>query len=136
MCIRDRKESINLNNVSFGYNDRMILEEINLQIKKGETIAFVGGSGSGKTSLIGLLCGFFEINKGQILLDGVSINRFSKSGYRQLFGLVTHCLLYTSDAADERYSVDTGGRRIIKKKTNIHTADATINIHTEHIEQV
>ncbi|MBK6340915.1 MAG: ABC transporter ATP-binding protein [Bacteroidetes bacterium] len=87
--VNDLKESINLNNVSFGYNDRMILEEINLQIKKGETIAFVGGSGSGKTSLIGLLCGFFEINKGQILLDGVSINRFSKSGYRQLFGLVT-----------------------------------------------
>lgn len=87
--INDFKENIEFRNVSFAYTERLVLDQINLSIKKGETVAFVGSSGSGKTSLIGLICGFFEASKGEILLDGIPINKLSKKAYRALFGLVT-----------------------------------------------
>lgn len=87
--INDFKDSLCVENVSFSYGDRLVLDNINLDIKKGKTIALVGESGSGKTTLANIICGFYEVNKGNIELDKIAIDTFSKSDYRSLFGLVT-----------------------------------------------
>lgn len=68
--------------VSFGYNDNLVLKEMNFKIKSGSTIGFVGKSGSGKTTIFNLLCKLYNINSGQILLDGNDISELDEKSIR------------------------------------------------------
>lgn len=80
---------IEYNNVSFGYYvGKNVLENINLSIKPGETIAFVGPSGAGKTTLVNLLPRFYEINEGSITIDGVNIQDVTMESLRKQIGIV------------------------------------------------
>jgi ATP-binding cassette subfamily B protein len=81
---------INFNNVSFSYKDgkQGALKNFNLKIRKGESVALVGKSGSGKTTFIKLLMRFFDTGKGEITIDGVNINSFSKDSLKKLMGVV------------------------------------------------
>lgn len=81
--------NIHYDNVSFEYNDgRPVLENINLEIKAGEMIAFVGPSGAGKTTLINLLPRFYDTTKGSISIDGVNIKDYTLSSLRSQIGTV------------------------------------------------
>ncbi len=80
---------IRFENVYFAYKDEdWVLKDINLDIKPGERIAFVGATGAGKTSLVSLLLRFYEFQKGNVYLDGVSIKEINIKPYRQNFALV------------------------------------------------
>ncbi|WP_433944440.1 ABC transporter ATP-binding protein [Paenibacillus sp. SN-8-1] len=75
--------------VSFGYNDQqMLIEDMNIDVKQGQTIAIVGPTGAGKTTLINLLMRFYEVNEGRITVDGVNITDFKRGNLRNLFGMV------------------------------------------------
>jgi ATP-binding cassette subfamily B protein len=76
--------------VRFNYpgSETPVLEGVNFEIKAGEKIAFVGQNGAGKTTLIKLILRFYEPTSGEILLDGININRFSKEEYRARFGVI------------------------------------------------
>lgn len=76
--------------VGFKYpgNRKKVLDKINLQIKPGETVAFAGRSGAGKTTLIKLLLRFYDLTKGKILIDGVDITKLEKSHLRSFIGVV------------------------------------------------
>ena len=81
--------NIHYDNVSFEYNDgRPVLENINLKIKAGEMVAFVGPSGAGKTTLINLLPRFYDTTKGSISIDGVNIKDYTLSLLRGQIGTV------------------------------------------------
>ena len=81
--------NIHYDNVSFEYDDgRPILENINLEIKAGEMVAFVGPSGAGKTTLINLLPRFYDTTKGSISIDGVNIKDYTLSSLRGQIGTV------------------------------------------------
>ena len=81
--------NIHYDNVSFEYNDgRPVLENINLEIKAGEMVAFVGPSGAGKTTLINLLPRFYDTTKGSISIDGVNIKDYTLSSLRGQIGTV------------------------------------------------
>ena len=81
--------NIHYNNVSFEYDDgRPVLENINLEIKAGEMVAFVGPSGAGKTTLIHLLPRFYDNTKGSISIDGVNIKDYTLSSLRSQIGTV------------------------------------------------
>lgn len=76
-------------NVWFAYNDEdYVLKDVSFEAQKGETIAIVGATGAGKTSIINLLCRFYEVNKGQILIDGVDIREFSVDKLHRSIGIV------------------------------------------------
>lgn len=81
---------IEFKNVSFSYDntDNYILENINLKIKRGENIGIIGGIGSGKTSLIALIPKFYEVTKGEILIDGVNVNKYKEKELRNKIGIV------------------------------------------------
>ena len=81
--------NIHYDNVSFEYDDgRPVLENINLEIKAGEMVAFVGPSGAGKTTLINLLPRFYDTTKGSIYIDGVNIKDYTLSSLRGQIGTV------------------------------------------------
>ena len=77
-------------NVYFAYpeSDNQILKDISFDIKAGEKIAFVGQNGAGKTTLTKLLLRFYEPTSGEILLDGININRYNKADYQEYFGVL------------------------------------------------
>lgn len=81
---------IEFKNVSFSYDNinNYILENINLKIKRGENIGIIGGIGSGKTSLIALIPKFYEVTKGEILIDGVNVNKYKEKELRNKIGIV------------------------------------------------
>jgi ABC-type multidrug transport system fused ATPase/permease subunit len=89
-------KSIELHNVAFGYHhERAVLRNINLAVQFGETIAVVGPTGSGKTSLVNLLPRFYDPLAGQVLIDGVDIREISLSSLRKQMGIVTqHTILF------------------------------------------
>lgn len=83
-------EGFEFKNVTFSYpeSDNKILKGISFKIKAGEKLAFVGQNGAGKTTLTKLLLRFYEPTTGEILLDGVNINRYNKADYQALFGVI------------------------------------------------
>lgn len=81
--------SIEFKSVNFAYGDKKLFENLNLNIKAGESIALVGPSGGGKTSLISLIPRFYEIDAGEILIDGININTLSLKDLRKQIALVT-----------------------------------------------
>jgi subfamily B ATP-binding cassette protein MsbA len=84
-------EAIEFKDVTFRYNEaeKPVLERINLRIAKGEKVAFVGATGSGKTTLINLLPRFYDIESGTLTIDGTDIKDFRIASLRKLFGYVT-----------------------------------------------
>lgn len=82
-------ETIQFNDISFGYRvNKKIVNNFNLEVKRGENIAIVGVSGSGKSTLAKLLLGLYEVQDGNILLDGLNINDYNLSTIRQRVGYV------------------------------------------------
>ncbi len=90
VSISTLNSQIEFKNIGFYYDkDNVILKNFSLIIPKGKTIALVGQSGSGKTTIANLLARFYDVNEGQILIDGTDIKHLKLKEYRQLLGMVT-----------------------------------------------
>ena len=81
--------SIKLKNISFKYENELVLQDFSLNIKKGQTIALVGQSGSGKSTIASLLTRFYDVDSGEITIDGNNIKKLTKKSLRSKIGLVT-----------------------------------------------
>lgn len=88
IILEDMKGEIEYKNVSFGYEGKTVLNDISLNIKPGETVAFVGPSGAGKTTLTALLPRFYDVNMGQITIDGIDIRDLQLKSLREHIGTV------------------------------------------------
>lgn len=101
--IEIKQDRIDIDHVSFQYNDNEapILKDINLSIEKGETVAFVGMSGGGKSTLINLIPRFYDVTSGQILIDGHNIKDFLTGSLRNQIGLVQQDNILFSDTVKE-----------------------------------
>lgn len=81
--------AIEFDDVSFGYEaDRLILKNINLSVEPGQTIAFVGTSGAGKTTICSLIPRFYDVLEGAITIDGIDVRQMTKASLRQQIGIV------------------------------------------------
>lgn len=96
--IQTLEKEIRFDNISFSYDQNKVLEGFSLQIKKGQTIALIGPSGSGKTTVANLLNRFFDIQKGNLTLDGTPINIVKKKSLYQLTGMVTQDAILFNDS--------------------------------------
>ncbi|HDE4475912.1 TPA: SAV1866 family putative multidrug efflux ABC transporter [Staphylococcus aureus] len=101
--IEIKQGRIDIDHVSFQYNDNEapILKDINLSIEKGETVAFIGMSGGGKSTLINLIPRFYDVTSGQILIDGHNIKDFLTGSLRNQIGLVQQDNILFSDTVKE-----------------------------------
>ena len=95
---RDLKGEIEFRNLWFSYNtDNWILKDLNFKVKQGETIAFVGPTGAGKSSIINLINRMYEFQKGDILMDGISIKKYEQNFIRRRIGVVLQDVFLFSD---------------------------------------
>lgn len=87
--IEDMKGKIEFRNVWFAYEiDNWVLKDISFTINPGETVAFVGATGAGKSSIINLITRFYDIQKGEILIDGINVKNYDKDDLRRKIGVV------------------------------------------------
>jgi ABC-type multidrug transport system fused ATPase/permease subunit len=79
---------IELEQVSFGYKDETVLSDISLTVDAGETVALVGPSGVGKTTMVDLICRFYDVQAGRILMDGIDVRQYEPRALRDHIGMV------------------------------------------------
>jgi len=91
-------DKIEINNISFRYEDQYVLKNFSLTIPKGKTVALVGQSGSGKSTIANLLTRFYDVNEGSIKIDGVDIKEMSKKSLRSLLGIVSQDSILFNDS--------------------------------------
>ena len=89
IVIKDLNDSVEFNNVSFGYGQEVVLNSINLSVKKGSSVALVGESGSGKSTMMDLLTRFYDVESGEVLIDGINIKDLTIKSLRSLIGIVS-----------------------------------------------
>ena len=96
----DFKESIELRNVSFAYDEREVLSNVSFTIRKGETVALVGPSGGGKSTISDLIPRFYDVTAGEILIDGKNIKDYTLSSLRDKFGMVSQETILFNDTIE------------------------------------
>lgn len=94
-------------NISFKYKDDYVLKDFSLTIKKGETVALVGQSGSGKSTLANLITRFYDVNKGEVLLDNNNIKNITKKSLRDLMGIVSQDSILFNDTIANNIKLGT-----------------------------
>lgn len=82
------KGTVTFERVDFGYGDELLIEDMNINVKPGQTVAIVGPTGAGKTTLINLLMRFYEVKGGSIKIDGIDTREISREDLRTTFGMV------------------------------------------------
>jgi len=92
------ESEIKISNVDFKYEEELVLKDFSLTIKKGQTVALVGQSGSGKSTVANLLTRFYDVNNGTIAIDGIYIKELKLSALRGLTGLVTQESILFNDS--------------------------------------
>ncbi len=106
---------VTFDNVWFAYNDEdWVLRDISFRVNAGETVAFVGATGAGKSSIINLLSRFYDINKGKITIDGVDVHRYELGELRRNIGVVLQDVFLFSDTIAN--NITLGDERISREK--------------------
>lgn len=109
------KGNVSFNHVWFAYNDEnYVLKDISFTVREGETVAFVGATGAGKSSIINLLSRFYDINKGTITIDGVDLHEYELGALRQQIGVVLQDVFLFSDTIE--HNITLGDTRISHEK--------------------
>lgn len=128
IAISSFEDRIELKDVTFSYPDKVILNKINLTIKKGQTIALVGSSGAGKSTLADLIPRFHDASAGEVLIDGLNIKRFKLKDLRNLMGIVTQEPILFNDTVSANISLgnEDAGQSAIEKAASIANADQFI----------
>ncbi|MEE1962604.1 ABC transporter ATP-binding protein [Allomuricauda taeanensis] len=94
----DFSSSIEFKDTSFKYEEDYVLKSFNLKVEKGQTVALVGQSGSGKSTVANLITRFYDVNKGEIAIDGTNIKNITKKSLRGMMGLVTQDSILFNDS--------------------------------------
>lgn len=105
-------KAIRYENVSFGYDGKEVLSDINLEITKGKIVALVGQSGAGKSTLADLLPGFYFPTKGQITVDGIPTGKLPLKQLRSLMGIVTQEAILFNDTVYNNIAFGTAGATV------------------------
>ncbi|MCY4570227.1 MAG: ABC transporter ATP-binding protein [Candidatus Poribacteria bacterium] len=129
------KGEIEFRNVWFAYNDEdYVLRDVSFKVKPGEKVALVGHTGAGKTSIINLLCRFYEINKGQILIDGVDIQEMNLEELREAVSIVQQNIFLFSDSIERNISL--GNPSISSAQVKRAAEDVHLDRFVEKMPQV
>tara|TARA_B110000305_G_scaffold74213_1_gene83262 strand:- start:370 stop:1254 length:885 start_codon:yes stop_codon:yes gene_type:complete len=110
-------KAIELKGIHFKYEDEYVLKNFSISVPKGKTVALVGQSGSGKSTIANLVTRFYDVNDGQIEIDGTNIKTLTKHSLRHLMGLVTQDSILFNDSIKNNILLgkeDSGDSEVIK----------------------
>ena len=118
------EHQIEFRNVSFRYGEQWVLRDINLTIPKGKTIAIVGQSGSGKSTLVDLIPRYYDVQEGEVLIDGINVKDLGIHDLRQLIGNVNQEAILFNDSFRNNISfgVDNATQQQIEEAAKIANA--------------
>ncbi len=118
------EHEIEFRNVGFKYTDRWVLRHINLTIKKGKTVALVGQSGGGKSTLLDLIPRYYDVQEGEVLIDGINVKDLGIHNLRQLIGNVNQEAILFNDTFRNNitFGVENASQEDIDKATKIANA--------------
>lgn len=118
------EREIEFRDVSFKYSDRWILRHVNLKIKKGQTVALVGQSGGGKSTLLDLIPRFYDVQEGEVLIDGINVKDLGVEDLRQLIGNVNQEAILFNDSFRNNitFGVDSATQEEIDQAAKIANA--------------
>ena len=102
---QDFTTGVELDNISFKYEDEYVLRDFSLSVPKGSTVALVGQSGSGKSTIANLVTRFYDVEKGAVKIDGIDIRDLTKKSLRNLMGLVTQDSILFNDTVRNNISL-------------------------------
>ena len=127
------EHQIEFRNVSFRYGEQWVLRDINLTIPKGKTIALVGQSGSGKSTLVDLIPRYYDVQEGEVLIDGINVKDLGLHSLRQLIGNVNQEAILFNDTFYNNISfgVDNPSREQVEEAARIANAHEFI-MQSEH----
>jgi len=94
---KDFNKEISIENINFSYEEEKVLKNFSVTVPKGQTVALVGQSGSGKSTIANLITRFYDVNEGSIKIDGTDIRQIKKTSLRDLMGLVTQDSILFND---------------------------------------
>ncbi|MBS1589385.1 MAG: ABC transporter ATP-binding protein [Bacteroidetes bacterium] len=136
--IKGFEHSIEFKNVSFAYGDRQILQDVNLTIEKGKTIALVGASGAGKSTLVDLIPRFHDVSSGELLIDGENVKNYRLFDLRRLMGVVSQDPILFNDTIYNNITLGSGGAHLeqVKEAAQIAHAEKFIEAKPEGYETV
>ncbi len=117
-------DCIEFKNVSFMYEDKLILNNINLKILKGKSIALVGSSGAGKSTLADLIPRFHDVSEGELLIDGVNITEYSLHSVRSKMGIVTQEPILFNDTISNNIALGTENASTVQVENAAKVANA------------
>jgi subfamily B ATP-binding cassette protein MsbA len=125
------EKSIEFKNVSFAYNTKTVLESINLTVEKGKTIALVGPSGGGKSTLANLVPRFYDPTSGEVLIDGISLSDYEITSIRHHMGIVTQESILFNDTIYNNiaFGVDNADEEEVIRVAKIANAHEFIMHH-------
>jgi len=125
-------------NVNFFYGDKQILSGIDLKIEKGKTVALVGASGAGKSTMVDLIPRFHDVTGGEILIDGINIKDCKLDDLRRLMGVVSQDPILFNDTVYNNITLGTGGatKERVEEAARIANADNFIRQKAEGYETV
>jgi ATP-binding cassette, subfamily B, bacterial MsbA len=124
----DFQNEIEFRNVRFGYADHEVIKGINLKIKKGQTVALVGPSGGGKSTMASLLARFYDPTAGEVLIDGVNLRELKLEDARQQMGFVSQDSILFNDSVKNNIALGANGLDMerIKRAAQIANAEEFI----------
>lgn len=137
--VLDNFESeIEFKNVSFSYGDKIVLDNISFVVKKGKTIALVGPSGGGKSTLANLLPRFYDPDEGDILIDGISLKNYDYKSIRQHMGIVTQESILFNDTLQNNiaFGIDDIDEKKVIEAAKIANAHEFIKQETEGYQRL
>jgi len=113
-------ESITFNKVSFAYEQQLVLKNINFVVKKGQILALVGASGAGKSTIADLIPRFYDVDEGEVMIDGVDIKQYRLEDLRKLMGIVSQEAILFNDTVFN--NIAFGIERKIERKEVVQAA--------------
>ena len=127
------EHQIEFRHVSFRYVEQWVLKDINLVIEKGKTVALVGQSGSGKSTLVDLIPRYYDVQEGEVLIDGINVKDLGIHDLRQLIGNVNQEAILFNDSfyGNITFGVDSATREQVEQAAHIANAHEFI-MQTEH----
>lgn len=130
--------SIEFKNVSFSYGDEPVLENISFKVKAGQTAAIVGPTGAGKSTLVNLICRFYDVTSGEILIDGVNIKNINVKKLRNNISIAMQDIFLFSDTIEGNiaYGIPDASTQMVENMAGAASADRFIGNFPESYDTI